>query len=216
MAVEISKGLTRVSEIYQDRPRRARELKAAGKHVIGYLCIYPILEMLTALDIVPYRILGEMREPITRADSCLPSMACPFLRSCLDLGLKGKYDFLDGAVMAHGCDVGEKLAYIWKTYINLPYFHFIDTPHTIDKATLKQHNELLNDFKKTLEKFTGKELTTENLKKAITAHNRQRALVRELYDLRKPDPPLISGTEIIQVMKALTGLPVGEGSELRG
>ena len=76
MAVEISKGLTRVREIYQDRTCRAKELKAAGKQVIGYLCIYPILEMLTALDIVPYRILGDMKEPITKADTCLPSMAC--------------------------------------------------------------------------------------------------------------------------------------------
>jgi benzoyl-CoA reductase/2-hydroxyglutaryl-CoA dehydratase subunit BcrC/BadD/HgdB len=39
-------------------------------------------------------------------------------------------------------------------------------------------------------------------------------LVRELYDLRKSDPPLISGTEIIEVMVALMSIPVNEGSEL--
>jgi len=155
-----------------------------------------------------------MREPITRADACLPTIACPFLRSCLDLGLKGKYDFLDGVVRAHVCEVGEKSAHIWQTYLNPAYSFFIDTPHTDDEAAVTQHKQLLGDFKKTLEELTGKELTTEKLKKAIEAHNQQRALVRELYDLRKPDPPLISGTEIIQVMKALTGLPVGEGSEL--
>jgi len=38
--------------------------------------------------------------------------------------------------------------------------------------------------------------------------------VRELYELTKPSPPLISGTEIIQVIKALTGLPVVEGNDL--
>ncbi|MBA7663986.1 hypothetical protein ES703_72036 [subsurface metagenome] len=67
-----SKGLTRAREIYQDRPQRVRELKAEGKKVMGYLCIYPVLEMLTALDVVPYRIFRDMREPITRADACLP------------------------------------------------------------------------------------------------------------------------------------------------
>ncbi len=112
MAEERSQGLTRVREIYYDRARRVKELKAEGKKVMGYLCIYPVLEMMTALDLVPYRILGDMREPITRADACLPTVACPFLRSCLDLGLKGKYDFLDGVVMAHICDVGEKTAHI--------------------------------------------------------------------------------------------------------
>ena len=209
-----SQGLTRVREIYQDRTHRVKELKAEGKKVIGYLCIYPVLEMMTALDLVPYRIFGDMREPITKADACLPTVVCPFIRSALDLGLKGKYDLLDGVVMAHVCDVGEKTAHIWNIYLNPPYFHFIDTPHTAHEAAQKQHKELLKDFKKTLELLTGKELPPRRLKEAIEAHNQQRALVRELYNLRKPDPPHISGTETLQVMVALMSIPIDEGSKL--
>ena len=145
-----SKGLTRVREIYHDRTCRVKELKAEGEKVIGYLCIYPVLEMMTALDLVPYRIFGDMREPITKADACLPTVVCPFLRSALDLGLKGKYDFLDGVVFAHPCEVAEKTAHIWKIYLNPPYCHFIDTPHTVHKAAVVQHKELLKDFKKFL------------------------------------------------------------------
>jgi benzoyl-CoA reductase/2-hydroxyglutaryl-CoA dehydratase subunit BcrC/BadD/HgdB len=207
-------GLGRAREIYQDRTRRVKQLKAEGKQVIGYLDIYPVLEMLTALDLVPFRILGDMREPMTRADTCLPTVVCPFIRSVMDLGLKGRYDFLDGVVMAHGCEVAEKTAHIWRIYLNPPYAHFIDTPHTTHAAAQKQHKELLRDFKKTLEAFTGKELTVEKLRQAVEIHNRQRALVRELYALRKPDPPLISGAETLQVMVALASLPVTEGNEL--
>jgi len=214
MMEEAKKGLTRVREIYQDRTQRAKELKAEGKPVMGYFCLYPVLEMLTALDLVPYRIFGSMKEPITKADACLPTVVCPFIRSCLDLGLKGKYDFLDGVVMCHSCEVGEKTAHIWRTYLSPSYFHFIDTPHTVHKAAQEQFKEQLKDFKKTLESFTGKELPPERLKEAIKAHNQQRALVRELYNLRKPDPPLISGTETLQVMVALMSIPVEEGSKL--
>jgi len=214
MAEERSQGLTRVRELYQDRSRRAEELKAEGKKVMGYLCIYPVLEMMTALDLVPYRILGDMREPITKADACLPTIVCPFIRSCLDLGLKGNYDFLDGVVMAHVCDVGEKTSHIWRTYLNPSYFYFIDIPHTVHKPAQEQLKEQLKDFKKTLELLTGKELSPGRLKEAIKAHNQQRALVRGLYDLRKPDPPLISGTEILQVMVALMSIPVDEGINL--
>jgi len=82
-------------------------------------------------------------------------VVCPFLRSTVDLGLKGKYDFLDGVVMAHACEVAEKVAHIWRIYFNPSYAHFIDTPHTTHKAAQKQHKELLKDFKKTLESFTG-------------------------------------------------------------
>mgnify|MGYP001130453268 CR=1 FL=1 len=209
-----SKGLTRVKEIYQDRACRAKELKEEGKKIMGYLCIYPPLEMMTALDIVPYRILGDMKEPITKADTCLPTVVCSFIRSCLDLGLKGKYDFLDGVVMSHVCDVGEKSAHIWDIYLTPPYFYFIDTPHTTHKAAVRIISTHSLCSSKTMESFTGKRLTPEMLKEAIKTHNEQRALVRELYDLRKPDLPLISGTEILQVIVALMSIPVKEGNEL--
>jgi len=209
-----SRGLNLAKEIYQNRKRRVNELKAGGKKIIGYLDIYPPLEMLTALDIIPYRILGDMNEPATAVDICLPTVVCPFLRSVMDLGLKGKYDFLDGVVMAHSCEVAEKTAHIWKIYLNPEYSHFIDTPHTTHAAAQKQHRELLNDFKTTLEAFTGEALSSEKFKKAVALHNRQRSLVQELYDLRKPDPPLISGTEILQLLVAVSSIPVTEGSEL--
>jgi len=212
--VEENKGLTRAREIYQDRSHRAKELKAEGKKVIGYICLYPALEMLTAVDVVPFRLFGDMREPITKADACLPTVVCPFIRSTLDLGLKGRYDFLDGVVMTHVCDVGEKTSHIWRMYLKPPFYHFIDTPHSASAAAQKQHSEQLKNFKKTLEQFTGKELSAERLKEAINAYNEQRALVRELYELRKPDPPLISGVETLQVMVALMSIPVEEGSRL--
>ena len=207
-------GLAKVKEICQDRPHRVSELQAQRKKVIGYLCIYPVVEMMTALDLVPYRIFGDMKEPITKADTYIPTVVCPFLRSLLDLGLKGKYNFLDGVVMTHVCDVGARIPSIWNTTVQTPYSYFIDTPHTVHDAAQKHHKELLKDFRKSLESFTGKELSSGRLKEAIEAHNQQRALVRELYYLRKPDPPLISGTETLQVMVALMSLPIEEGSKL--
>ncbi|MFC2066381.1 2-hydroxyacyl-CoA dehydratase subunit D [Chloroflexota bacterium] len=214
MTEAASQGLKRAREIYQDRTVRVKELKAEGKRVIGYIHIYPVLEMLTALDLVPFAILGDMNEPITRADACLPTVVCPYLRSVMDLGLKGRYDFLDGAVMAHPCEVAEKMAHLWRIYLNPPYFHYIDTPHTTHAAAQRQHMALLQDFKETLESFTGKELSVARLGEAIQLHNQQRALVRELYDLRKPDPPLVFGAETLQVIVSLMSLPVAEGNEL--
>ncbi|MFC1981309.1 2-hydroxyacyl-CoA dehydratase subunit D [Chloroflexota bacterium] len=209
-----NQGLKGAREIYQDRTGRVKELKAEGKKIVGYIHIYPVLEMLTALDLVPFAILGDMDEPITKADACLPTVVCPYLRSALDLGLKGKYDFLDGTVMAHPCEVAEKMAHIWRIYLDPPYFHYIDTPHTTHASAVSQHKELLKDFKKTLESFTGEKLTDGRLREAIKVHNKQRALVREMYELRKPDPPLISGAETLQVIVALMSLPVAEGNEL--
>ena len=207
-------GLSRVKEICRNRSQRVKELKAEGRLVIGYLCIYPVLEMITAFDMIPYRIFGDMDEPITDADDYMPSIVCPFLRSILDLGLKGRYDFLDGVVMAHICDVGARTAHLWDVAVKTPYSHFIDIPHTDRENSRERLKELLVDFQKSLELFTGKEMSVERLRDSIEKHNEQRKLVRELYDLKKPDPPLISGTETLQVMKSLMSLPIEEGNAL--
>ncbi len=209
-----TKGLSKAREIYQNRSQRVKKLRAAGKKIIGYPCVYVPLEILTALDLVPYRTCGDIKEPVTEADRALPTSFCPIMRTCLDCALKGKNDFLDGMVTVHSSDPQEKTARVWESYVDHPYFHFIDMPGTVRPEALEYFKSQLNDFKKTLESFTGKKLSADKLKAAIESHNKQRALVKELYELTKPTPPLISGTEIVQVVKALMSLPVTEGNEL--
>jgi benzoyl-CoA reductase/2-hydroxyglutaryl-CoA dehydratase subunit BcrC/BadD/HgdB len=209
-----SQGLSKAREIYLNRQQRAKELKAAGKKIIGYPCAYVPLEMLTALDLVPYRIYGSIKEPITEADRALPTSFCPFIRSCIDRSLKGKDDFVDGLVTAHSCDPQHRTAHVWESCVKYSYTHFIDMPGTVRADSLEYFKGQLGDFKKTLEAFTGKKLSPDALKAAIKSHNQQRALVKELYQLTKPIPPLVLGTEILQVIKALMSLPVTEGNEL--
>jgi len=209
-----NKGLSKAREVYLNSSQRARELKAAGKKIIGYPCVYVPLEMLTALDLVPYRTCGDIKEPVTEADRALPHSFCPIMRNCLDCALKGKNDFLDGMVTIHSSDPQEKTARVWESYTNYPYFHFIDMPITVRPEALEYFKSQLTDFRKTLEAFTGKKLSKDKIEAAIKSHNRQRALMRELYELTKSSPPYISGTEIVQVVKALTSLPVVEGNNL--
>jgi len=214
MVAEKNTGLTRAREIYADRPRRARELREEGRKTMGYLCIYPVLEMMTALGAVPYRIFGDMREPMTKADTYLPAAMCPFLRSCLDLGLKDRYDFLDGMVTSHICDVGSGLSGIWNYSVRTPFSHHIDTPHTVHDASQEHQRWLLGTYKDALEQFAGETMTDDGLRQAILVHNQQRALMRELYELKKLDPPPVSGAETIQVVKAVQSLPVDEANRL--
>jgi benzoyl-CoA reductase subunit C len=209
-----STGLARAREIYSNRSQRARELKAQGKKIIGYPCVYVPLEMLTALRLVPYQTCADMKEPVTEADRALPGSFCPVMRSCLDCALKNKNDFLDGMVTIHSCDPQEKTCRVWESYTNYPYFHFIDMPISVRPEALEYFRNQLGDLRKTLEAFTGKKLSADSLEAAIKSHNRQRTLVKELYELTKPSPPRISGTEMVQVLKALVSLPVEEGNDL--
>jgi benzoyl-CoA reductase/2-hydroxyglutaryl-CoA dehydratase subunit BcrC/BadD/HgdB len=65
-----------------------------------------------------------------------------------------------------------------------------------------------------MEEHFGRKITPEKLARAVRLHNDQRGLVRRLYELKKTDPPLISGAETLEVIIALMSLPVEEGNDL--
>ena len=210
----MSRGLERVERIYHDRGQRARELEAEGRKIIGYLCSLVPVELLTAADLVPYRITGSMKEPITQADSYLETIACPFTRSAFDLALKGNYAFLDGYVMPHACDNIVKLYDLWAHNIKHTYAHFVNVPHTLSPPSLEFFTTELSTFKRSLERFVGHDITAAAIRRSIRLHNQQRALVRRLYRLRRRDPPPLSGTEMTKVLSAAMSLPVTEANEL--
>jgi len=209
-----AKGLSRAKEVCSQRPAVAKGATARGKKVIGYPCVYVPLELLAALDIVPYRLYGEMREPVTEADRVLPASFCPIMRSCLDCALKGRHDFLDGVITIHSSDPQEKTARIWQSYTTLPYFHFVDMPGTTRPEAVDYFASQLKGLVTTLESLSGKKLSADNITKAINAYNHQRSLVQSLFQLTRPSPPLLTGTEIVQVIKAVMSLPVDEGNQL--
>jgi len=205
--------MERVWGIVHDRGGQALELKKKGCRIMGYLCIYPPVELLTAFDLVPYRLFGNSNETVTEADRVLTPVVCPFLRSVIDLGMKGRYAFLDGMIGAHTCDIGSVAVHLWRDYVPSPSFvYFLDIPHTDHGPAVRFFEKQIRHLVKALEDFTGRSLLSGRLQEAIVLHNRQRALVRELYDLRKNDPPLLTGTEHQAILIAVFSLPVMEGN----
>ncbi len=208
-------GLAAARLIYQDRTKRVKELKAQGRKIMGYVCLYPPVEMMTALGYVPFRIFGRYGEPVSAADTVFTPVVCHFLRSMIDQGMKGNYSFLNGIIGSHTCDIGMVAVHIWKDYIPEPNFvYFIDVPHTDHLPAQEYFKRQILDLKRKMEEFAGQEITDSMLADAIALHNRQRQLVRELYELRKANPSPLSGTENLEVMVALCSLPVEEGNEL--
>ena len=207
-------GLTLVEKHYQDYGRRARELKQQGRKIIGYLCTYVPLEIITAAGFMPFRIKGDVSEPITKADTQMETIVCPVVRSCFDLSLKGSYDFMEGFVIPHACDSMSRTYEVWQYTLGLPYFHFIDMPHGDDDSSLDFFKAILNTFRTSLGRFAGVEISDDSLARAIKTHNGNRARVRELAGYRGSQPPLISGTELTRVLVANMSLPVEEATGL--
>jgi bzd-type benzoyl-CoA reductase N subunit len=206
--------LQKIEKLYNERGKRAKELHDAGKKVIGYFCCFVPDEIITAFDMVPYRIQGSQNDPIDEADALLEPMACPFARSCFNMALKGEYDFLDGFVAPHSCDTIERMYHIWHSNKPSPFNHMINVPHMMGPSSDVFYRKELDYFIKRLEEFSGTKLDQNKLRDAVKLYNRRRALLRELYDLRKENPPRVSGAEITKVLVVGMGIPALEHIEL--
>lgn len=207
-------AIGQLQELYTDRGKRAKQLHDSGEKVIGYFCCFVPDEIITAFDMVPYRIQGSQSGPIDQADACIEPMACPFARSCFNLALKGEYDFLDGFVAPHSCDTVERMYHIWRYYKPAPFTHFINVPHMMGPSSDEFYRQELQLFIKDLEKWSGKKLDTGKFREAIRLYNQRRKALRELYELRRSDPPVVSGVEVTQVLVAGMGIPAAEHIEL--
>ncbi|MBN1614097.1 MAG: 2-hydroxyacyl-CoA dehydratase [Deltaproteobacteria bacterium] len=207
-------ALGRCAEIYENRSSRALELKREGKRVFGYFCCYAPLELFTAAGIIPYRIMGNAMESTSVADTYLDINFCPFVRSCFDVAMKGAYDFLDGILWPTSCDNLTNLHGVWDYNMKYPFTYSLDIPRVPDALALKFFTEEMHLLKEAVEKFIGVKIGDGSILEAIQLHNRNRALLRKLYELRKSDPPFIAGSEVTRVLVAVMSLPVAEANEL--
>ena len=200
--------------VMSDRLGRAKELKKQGRTVMGYVCCFVPLEMFTALDIVPVRMLGNCSENQSEADKHVENIMCSFIRSVFDVDLKGQYDFLDGLVVPHSCDSVCMTWGLWPFYRQRAFQYFLDVPHVVNETGEYLMVDALRRFKEKLEAYTGRPLTEEALRRAIQLHNRQRKLMERIYELRRRADLDVSGAEIKELLILTMSLPVEEGNAL--
>ncbi len=205
-----------VETYYNDYGLRAKELKKEGKKMIGYICSFVPLEIISASGCIPFRVRGNINEPITKGDTLLETIVCPYYRSCFDLSVKQKYDFLSGMVIPHGCDSMVRSYSAWSYSLPYSYSHFINIPTVCGESSSEFFDAELNTFRKSLGKLAGKAITDDDLVRTIRIYNENRDKVRALYEFRKTDPPIISGTELTMVLTVGSSLPIGEFNTLLG
>ena len=171
--------------------------------VFGWVCTYVPEEIIHAAGILPVRVTGYSHEmELEDGNAYLSVNTCSFSRSCLQLALRGEYDFLDGLVTASTCDGARRLYDVWKLYLKTPFFHMVNVPRKFHERAIALYLGQLREFRAHIEEFTGKEITDDALDASIALYNETRALLSRLYALRLQDGPTISGVEAMEVMNA--------------
>jgi len=179
------------------------EFKEHGRKVFGWLCTYVPEEVIHAAGILPVRITGYAQETeLDDANAYLYINNCSFSRSCLQLGLKGEYGYLDGIVAGSTCDGARRLFDLWQYYIKVPFHHILTVPRKYTERAHALYYEQVVKFKERLEQYLESEITDEALLRSISIYNEARELLKKLYDLRKLHKPPITGAEAMEVLNA--------------
>lgn len=188
-------------EALKDRHGWIRKYKSeSGKKIAGYFCDYLPEEIFWAAGYVPIRITGG-RGQVEIADKHLQSNVCSFARRCLEQALEGVYDYLDALAVPHTCDVMTKMYDLWAYRLKGPDFiHYFWAPHKVfDPAAVSVMEGEVGRMKKCVEAHTGEPITDEALLDAIAVYDKSRTLLKRVYELRRPSPPLISGADAFAV-----------------
>ena len=187
--------------LYDNRHQYAKEWKAkTGGKVMGYFCTYVPEEILYAANILPVRILGS-HEPQSVTEPHIFAMFCPFCRDCLAQGLQGRYDYLDGIMIAQSCLHIRQAYTSWDLHIPMDYSYYLPMPNNVQtKHSYPYLRSELVEFKKSIEKWTGKAITDADLDRGIEIMNTNRRLMRQVYETRKTDNSPISGLEAMYMV----------------
>ena len=202
--------LEKFREVNNTFPRTSQilEHKHQGKKVFGWLCTYIPEEIIHAAGALPIRITGYSKEmELEDGTAYLYINSCSFSRSCLQLGLKGEYDFLDGVAGGSTCDGARRLFDLWRNYIDTPFYHVLTVPRKYTQSAHDLYYQQVLQFKVHVEEFLGTQITDESLCRSIEIYNESRALLKRLYELRKLDTPPITGTETMEVLNACFRMP---------
>lgn len=193
---EVPEMIEKFRTWYDGRHQYARQWKErTGGRVVGYFCTYVPEEILYAADMLPVRILGS-HEAQNLTEPHIFGMFCPFCRDCLAQGLQGRYDYLDGIVIAQSCLHIRQAFTSWQINVPVSYSYYIPMPHHVQSPRAYPFLESeLTRFKDSIEAWIGKEITNEDLDRGIETMNANRRLMRRLYEVCKETDPPLTGAE---------------------
>ena len=177
--------------------------RAGGGKVVGHFQVYFPEEIAHAAGMLPFKVRGAPIEP-TRAESHFGSYLCSILKTSLELTLSGRVE-LDLFVTHPICDAARNLAGVWGRNVSYPcqILYLPQNPNSAHTVTYLRGE--YDRVRRTVEEIAGTRVTDAALARTLAVYNENRALLRELYDLKRERPWLVSADEAY-VLVALGGL----------
>lgn len=177
--------------------------KENGGKILGHFQVYFPEEIAHAAGMLPVKVRGAPLEA-RRGDSHFGSYLCSILRTSLELGLSNRLP-LDIFVTHPICDAARNLAGVWGR--NFSYsaqiLYLPQNPNS--RSSVQYLRDEYDRIKRDIEGIVGHVVSDEALRNSIRLLNENRALIRELYAIKRETPWLLSVDEAY-VLVSLGGL----------
>jgi benzoyl-CoA reductase subunit C len=198
----------------------AKDWKEKGGKVIGYLDINCPEEIIMAAGCLPLLMTGNPDSDTEASHKHMEYPSSLHVRYLYEAILVGTYDFVDLICITggdrmlssmYGCLFEEKHL---DPSLKFGELYFLGRL----RATFKHHRDFyfgrIAEFRGFLEEFTGREITNEALLEAFKITNETKRLLKQVSELRKTEPPHISGCEALPIIMASMLMPKAEYNEL--
>jgi benzoyl-CoA reductase subunit C len=170
-----------------------------GGRVIGFFCSYIPEELLCVDGLAPFRMRSRECAGTEMADGTMSILNCSYTRHCLETGLEGGYDFLDGFVFVPGCDHLRRLYDNWAHYLDPPFLALLDVPHIRDDDAVQWYRDEIEALWQKLAGAFSLPRDPEAVRQGIRKTNRTRRLLAELDRTRLRGASGLSGTEMLEL-----------------
>jgi len=187
------------SEIHGLRVKELIDHREAGGIVVGTFCTYVPEELIIAAGGICVGLCAGAQVAAEEAEKYLPRNICSLIKSSLGFKLAKVCPYIESCDLLVGettCD-GKK-----KYYEILGEFqpvHVMELPQRKDQADLRLWHEEVRHLALRLEEMTGARITENALRDAVKVVNDKRRALLRLAELRKSDPPLISGRDALLI-----------------
>ena len=186
--------------------------REAGGKVVGHFQVYFPEEIAHAAGMLPFKMRGAPVEP-KHADSHFGSYLCSILKTSLELLISKRVE-LELFVTHPICDAARNLAAVCGR--NFPYpCQILYLPQNASSPAARDY--LAGEYGRLLrlcESIAGRKVSDDDLRASLAVFNRNRALLRELYAIKRESPWLVAMHEAYALV-AIGGLmPREEHNEI--
>lgn len=177
-------------------------MSVTGKKAFGCFPIYVPEEIIHAAGLLPVGMWGGQTR-ISKADTYIQSFCCSVMRANLELGIKGKYDFLEGIIIPTFCDSMKAILANWPVAVpGVKPIPFVYPQNRTSKSSVEFLISQYRRFQRDLETLLDRKIAEEDIEKSFAIYEIYRDTMRAFVELVNYYPKTLNPKTRHMIIKA--------------